>query len=83
MATKDIRDVLVALEDSEWGMQLLKDCLSEVRDKVRPCKHTVVSFGTEAINTNQLSSDTGKVGIILWIDRDAFKREVNKWTNKS
>ena len=61
----------------EWEMQQLKDCMIKSEDKSRPCKHTVISFGTESINTSQVINNTGKVGIIVWIDRDALNRELN------
>lgn len=76
MASKNMIEILNSLSDGEWKMQQLKYCLVKSEDKVRPTKHTVISFGTEEVNTNQVFGNSGKVGIILWLDREALKMEL-------
>ena len=76
MPSKNIIDVLSALKESEWEMQQLKDCLIKSEERKRPNRHTVITFGTESVNTSQVFSNSGKVGVVIWIDKKALAREL-------
>ena len=38
----------------------------------------LVTFATNQINPNNVVSDTGKVGLVIWIEREAWNRLTKK-----
>lgn len=71
-------DLLEKIPDEKIGIQYLTECMTGAKDKNRPFKHTEISFVTEELTCNQYMQDSGKVGLIVWIDRDEYKRVIGK-----
>lgn len=77
-------DILKTLKSDVMEFQLLdfrRGALIGSKDKVRPHKHTELTFVTEEVNTSQMHSSSGKVGIVVWVDRGAFNAAVNQLTD--
>lgn len=78
MAT--IVDVLNNISDGKWQMQLIKfgGALIGSKDKVRPEKHTELTIATDIVCTEEMHRNSGKVGIVIWVDRDAFNKAIDE-----
>jgi hypothetical protein len=66
-------------EGNNIGLQYLEQCLVRSKDKVKPNKHTEITFVTEEMNTADIySNDPNRMlGIIVWVDRDEFIKQAN------
>jgi len=69
--------LLEKIPDDKIGIQYLTECMTGAKDKVRPHKHTEISFVTEELTCNQYMQDAGKVGLVIWIDRDEFNKNIS------
>lgn len=70
-------EVLTIIGDENISHQQLGGCITSVKDKKRD-KCTEISFVTDAITTTEIARRTGKVGIVIWIDRDQYQRVFDK-----
>lgn len=68
--------LLEKIPDDKIGIQYLTECMTGAKDKARPYKHTEISFVTEELTCNQYMQDTGKIGLVVWIDRDEFTKQM-------
>lgn len=70
-------ELLNKIPDSKWTAQMLSYCITNIKQKKRPNLHSEVSFVTEEITPTQVFNDSGKVGFVVWIDRETFNKETN------
>ncbi|SUW59066.1 Uncharacterised protein [Burkholderia oklahomensis] len=55
--------------------QLLEQSMTDIRAMRRG---TLVSFETDAITATDAACGAGRVGLIVWADRDAYERATTK-----
>lgn len=66
-------------EDDKTVMQNLSECMENIRECGRgKNKHSVVSFSTTNISPTEVVRQGGKVGIVLWMDREQWKEAIEK-----
>ncbi|AOJ11692.1 hypothetical protein [Burkholderia mayonis] len=70
-----LTEFFAEIGDDNLGFQLLAQCMTNVRDEQQG---THVSFETDAISAANVARGTGRVGLIVWADRDAFERATAK-----
>ena len=68
-----LEDILKAIPDEKICMQFMNQCTSSAKLKKRPHEHCELTIVTEAVTPNFLMGKSDKVGILLWIDKDAFE----------
>ncbi len=57
--------------------QMLSTCMMRATDS-KKAKCTRIEFGTNAVSTTDVVLDRGRVGVVLWIDRDEFDKAKKK-----
>lgn len=62
------------------GYQLLSTSLTSVSDKKG---HTALTFITSEIRADDVMNDTGRVGVIVWVDRDKWNDAVKTFQQNS
>ncbi len=67
-----LSELISKIGDANIQVQFLDNCLSNIQTNKRGVSR--VTFDTKAINATQIATDTDMVGIILWMDRTAFKK---------
>ena len=68
-----LEDLLKAIPDEKIGMQFMNQCVTSAKLKKKPHEHCELTIVTDAVNPNFLMGKSGKVGILLWIDKEAFE----------
>ena len=67
-----ITELVARFGDDAIGVQMLAAAMSNIstgRDGV-----TKVTFGTQATTAGEALCDEGRVGIVLWVERETFDR---------
>lgn len=65
------------------GFQVLDQCLVSATAKKKPTPHTEVKFATDSFTASDamqlsLGNEPEKVGLIVWVDREAFREQTEK-----
>ena len=73
-------DLLTRIGDAKIGFQNLDQCMRGAQALKRGV--TEIRFGTQAITPTDIATDSGPMGLVLWLDRadvqaarDAFSAE--------
>lgn len=69
--TKDV--LLDCIIGDHARVQFLRECLTGAKDKKREAA-CELSFLTKEITTNNVVNNDGKVGFILWVDREELAK---------
>ncbi|CAJ7779938.1 Uncharacterised protein [Burkholderia pseudomallei] len=70
-----LTEFFAEIGDDHLRFQLLEQCMTDIR-AIR--RGTLVSFATDATTTTEAALDAGRVGLIVWADRDAYQRAMTK-----
>ncbi|AKO61075.1 hypothetical protein AXI76_gp174 [Pseudoalteromonas phage H101] len=70
-----ILELLSKVGEDNLRLQFINNSVIDVKDK-KVTKDTEITFATAEVNTNQLVNDTGKVGIVVWIDREDYNKSI-------
>ncbi|MFK3862600.1 hypothetical protein [Pseudoalteromonas rhizosphaerae] len=73
----NISNLINRVGDENVMYQSVQGSLVGVKDKKRE-GDTEVTIATTQINANDVACNTGKVGIIVWINRDSYEKALNK-----
>jgi len=68
-----LEDILKNIPDDKIGMQFMSQCVIGARLKKKPHEHCELTMVTEEVTPNFLMGKSDKVGILIWIDKDAFE----------
>lgn len=60
------------------GVQYLEQSMVKSKDKKIPHEHTEVTFVTEMADTNELCKIGDKLAVIVWVDREEFRKAADK-----
>lgn len=66
-----ILDLIKKVGEDNLMLQFIGGSLVKAVDKKR-MKDTEITIATTQVNANQITNDTGKVGIVVWIDRKDY-----------
>lgn len=66
-----ILDLIKKVGEDNLMLQFIGGSLVKAVDKKR-MKDTEITIATTQVNANQIANDTGKVGIVVWIDRKDY-----------
>lgn len=64
---------LSEIGEDKINVQFVSNAMISAKDKKRT-KDTEITFATNETNTNELINNTGKVGVILWLNREDVER---------
>lgn len=70
-----ITRLMSAIGDDRIQFQMLDNAMTSIRSAKQ---YTTISFKTQAINATDTAIGGGKVGLIVWVDRDVFNGEMAK-----
>ena len=70
-----ILELLSKVGEVNLRLQFINNSVIAVKDK-KVTKDTEITFATAGVNTNQLVNDTGKVGIVVWMDREDYNKSI-------
>lgn len=68
-----IIDLLKGVGEDNLMLQFISGSLVKSVDK-KSTQDTEITIATKQANTNQLSNDTGKVGIVVWVEREDYNK---------
>ena len=66
-----ILDLIKRVGEDNLMLQFVGSSLVKTADKKR-MQDTEITIATTQVNANQVANDTGKVGIVVWIDRSDY-----------
>lgn len=66
-----LTELIQKIGDENISVQLLSQSMVSSKDKKR-MGDTEITFATQEITTDEIYQDSGKVGLVLWIDRDKW-----------
>ena len=70
-----ILDLIKKVGEDNLMLQFVGSSLVKAIDKKR-MQDTEVTIATTQVNANQVANDTGKVGIVVWIDREDYNEAI-------
>ena len=70
-------EFLTSIGEDNIRLQFVNNSFIYAKDKKRT-QDTEITFATAETNTNELINDTGKVGIVVWVDRDDYNKVMDK-----
>ncbi|TKC83439.1 hypothetical protein FAZ69_23405 [Trinickia terrae] len=70
-----LTEFIAEIGDDNMAFQLLSHCMTNIK---RLRDGSRITIETEALTPNDVLLDTGKVGIVVWADRNAFNRTVER-----
>ena len=73
---KGIIEFLSAIEDDNIEYQVLNNCV--LNSKATKHKDNEITFPTSHMSPCDVLNNTGKVGLVLWVDRDIYDRSAKK-----
>jgi hypothetical protein len=73
-----LEDLLRKIPEEKAGIQILSQCLVGIKEKRRPNIHSEVTFVSDAVTPMFALGKSDKVGIVLWIDKDAYNEAIKK-----
>jgi|GEM_PF-2426738 len=68
-----ITQLMNAIGDDRINFQMLDSCMTGIRSST---KHATITFKTDALNATDVATGGGKVGFIVWVDRDVLSDEM-------
>ncbi|PTA90432.1 hypothetical protein C9415_21950 [Kluyvera sp. Nf5] len=68
-----ITRLMSAIGDDRIQFQMLDNAMTSIRSAKQ---HTTISFQTQALNATDAALGDGKVGFIVWVDRDVLNTEM-------
>ena len=68
-----LTDLLTTIGDDNLSVQLIDIATINVKDKQND---TEITFATQEINANNLLTQNGKVGIVVWCNRDDYENAI-------
>ncbi len=68
-----IIDLLKGVGEDNLMLQFISGSLVKSVDK-KDTQDTEITIATKQASTNQLINDTGKVGIVVWLDREDYNK---------
>jgi hypothetical protein len=71
-----ISELISEIGNDDIAIQFLTVCATGIKTKKNG--ESTVTFITDAINATDVATDSGKVGIIVWADRDSYDKAVVK-----
>lgn len=77
----DIADLIKEVGVEEVMVQNLDVCFSNI--KVERGRYAEITFSTEEVNVDEFINQSGKVGIVVWMDRDKFNTVLNASLNNN
>lgn len=70
----NILQLLNLIPDSAWTAQYVRKAAKKIVARVKPHKHTEITFGTDEITPSELMRNEGKIGLVIWIDRAEWEK---------
>ena len=67
----NICEIIKAFPDDKIGIQPLGPAITNVAQRKGA---TAITFVTDATTTTEAVTNTGRIGIIVWFDREEFER---------
>lgn len=77
----NIANLIEEVGVEEVMVQNLDVCFSNI--KVERGGFAEITFSTEEVNVDEFIKQTGRVGIVVWMDRDKFNTTLNTALNMS
>lgn len=71
-----LEDLLREIPEEKTGIQILSQCLVSINQKKRPNKHVEITMATDAVTPEFAFGRSDKIGIVLWIDKDAYAKAI-------
>ena len=62
--------------DNDVKVQFIHDSMVASKDKKRT-GDTEITFATQEIDTTQLYSGQGKIGMVIWFDKDKYNKAIS------
>ena len=75
--SKTLTSALSSIGDDKLKFQLISNSLVKSVDK-KKTKDTEVTFATSEANTTQIYNNSGKVGIVVWVEKSDWECELSK-----
>lgn len=66
-------ELLSCVGNDNIEFQRLGDCLTSIKEKKRD-KCTELSFVTQAITPTEVAMGSGKIGLVVWVDREIMAK---------
>jgi len=70
-----ISELFTEIGNDNICYQLLHTSMTDIKTKK---KDSAVTFLTQQITPNEVMSNTGKIGVVVWVDRDIYIDAVKK-----
>lgn len=67
----NIVEMIMKLPEDKVGIQALQPAITNATKKKN---YTSLTFDTEVITPSDVINNTGRIGIIVWMDRNEFER---------
>lgn len=71
-----LEDLLKKIPDNKLGIQFLSECMTSIKEKKRPHKHVEITMVTDAVTPLFALGKSDKIGIVVWIDKDAYQQAI-------
>lgn len=73
-----LEDLLRKIPEEKTGIQNLSQCLVSIKEKKRPNTHSEITFVSDAVTPLFALGESDKIGIIVWIDKDAYSNAIQQ-----
>lgn len=73
-----LEDLLREIPEDKTRIQILSQCLVGIKQKQRPNKHVEMTIVTDAVTPEFAFGESDKIGIVLWIDKDAYAKAIEE-----
>lgn len=70
-----LSELISKIGNENIGFQMLHNCMTNIRQAK---KHATISFQTDSLTATDVARSTGKVGLIVWVDRDVFDNSLKE-----
>jgi hypothetical protein len=70
-----ILELLSKVGEDKLRLQFINNSLIDAKDK-KVTQDTEITFATAEVTTTQLVNDTGKVGIVVWMNREDYNKSI-------
>lgn len=67
----NICEMIKAFPDDKIGIQPLGPAITNVAQRKGA---TAITFVTDATTTSEVATNSGRIGIVVWFDREEFER---------
>lgn len=76
-----LTELLTEVGDDNLNFQILHQCMSDITKKENGVSE--VSFMTNGITPNDVMNQSGKIGLVVWIDRDDYRVAIDNLEEKT